>query len=46
MTKAEKKAIESRIKDLIEDGIDKELATVMAKVEFDYELIKPVVNGN
>lgn len=46
MTKAEKKAIESRTKDLIKQGIDKELAKVMAKAEFDCGLIKPVVNGN
>jgi hypothetical protein len=46
MTKADRKAIESRAKDLIKQGIDKELAKVMAKAEFDCELIKPVVNGN
>ena len=46
MTKAEKKAIASRTKDLIAQGIDKELAQVMAKVELDCGLIKIVVNGN
>ena len=46
MTKAEKKAIEARTKDLIKQGIEKELAKVMAKAEFDCGLIKPVVNGN
>ena len=46
MTKAERKAIESRTKDLIKEGVDKELAKVMAKVELECGLIKPVVNGN
>lgn len=46
MTKAEKKSIESRTKDLIKAGVDKELAKVMAKAEFDSLLIKPVVNYN
>lgn len=46
MTKAERKAIESRAKDLIKQGIDKELAKVMAKAELDCGIIRPVVNGN
>lgn len=46
MTKAEKKAIESRAKDLMTEGIEKELAKVMAKAEFECGLIRPVVNGN
>lgn len=46
MTKAERKAIESRANDLMKEGIDKELAKVMAKAEFDCGLIKVVVNGN
>ncbi len=46
MTKAEKKAIEARKNDLIKQGIDKELAKVMAKVEFETGLIKVVVNYN
>ena len=46
MTKAEKKAIDSRTKDLIASGIEKELAKVMAKAEFECGLIKVVVNGN
>lgn len=46
MTKAEKKAIEARTKELIEQGIDKELAKVMAKVELETGLIKVVVNYN
>ena len=46
MTRAEKKAIEARAKDLIKAGVEKELAQVMAKAEFDCGLIRPVVNGN
>ena len=46
MTRAEKKAIEARAKDLIKAGVDRELAKVMAKAEFDCGLIRPVVNGN
>jgi hypothetical protein len=46
MTKAEKRAIKAREKDLIEQGIEKEIAQVMAKVEFETGLIKVVVNGN
>ena len=45
MTKAEKKALEARIADLIAEGVDKEIAKVMAKVEIEYQIIKPVVNG-
>lgn len=44
MSKAEKKAIEARTKDLIEKGIEKELAKVMAKTELECGLIQPVVN--
>lgn len=44
MTKAEKKAVESRINDLMKQGIEKELAKVMAKVELETGLIKVVVN--
>lgn len=44
MTKAERDVIKARIKDLVNEGIDKELAEVMAKVEVEYELIRPVVN--
>lgn len=44
MTKAEKKALEARVKDLVAEGIEKELAKVMAKAELDCFLIKPVVN--
>lgn len=46
MTKAEKRAIESRAKELMKEGVNKELAKVMAKAEFDCGLIRPVVNGN
>lgn len=46
MTKAEKIAIKSRIDELIKEGIEKELAKVMAKVEFEYGIIKVVVNYN
>lgn len=45
MTKAERTAKEAYKKNLIAQGIDKELAEVMAKVFTDYEIIKPVVNG-
>lgn len=44
MTTAEKKAIEARTNDLIEAGVEKEVAEVMAKAEFDCGLIKVVVN--
>lgn len=46
MTKAERKAITSRTQDLIKQGVEKEIAKVMAKAEFDCGLIRPVVNGN
>lgn len=46
MTKAEKKALAARIKDLVAQGIDKELAEVMAKAELDCMVIRPVVNYN
>lgn len=46
MTKAERKAIDARTKDLIKAGVEKELAKVMAKVELETGLIKVVVNYN
>lgn len=46
MTKAEKEAIKARVKDLVNQGIEKELAQVMAKVELETGLIKVVVNYN
>ena len=44
MTTAEKKAIKARTNDLVNQGIEKTLAAVMAKVEFETGLIKVVVN--
>lgn len=46
MTKAERIAIKARIKELINEGIENELAKVMAKVEFETGLLKVVVNYN
>lgn len=46
MTKAERKAIESYKKDLMAEGIDKEMAEVMAKAFLEAGIIKPVVNYN
>ena len=43
MTKAERKAYNARVKDLIKEGIEKELAKVMAKAELECGLIRPVV---
>ena len=44
MTKAERTALNSRIKELVEQGIEKEIARVMAKTELEYGIIRPVVN--
>ena len=46
MTKAERNAINAYKKDLIAQGVDKEMAATMAKVFFECGLIKVVVNGN
>ena len=46
MTAAERKAITARTNDLIKQGINKELAKVMAKVELEAGMIKVVVNYN
>ena len=46
MTKAERTAKEAYKKDLIKQGIDKEVAEAMSKVFTEYEIIKPVINGN
>lgn len=46
MRKSDRDAINARTKELIEQGIDKELAKVMAKAEFDCGIIKAVVNYN
>lgn len=45
MTKAEKTAVKARTKDLIEQGIDRTIAEVMARAELEAGLIKPVVNS-
>ena len=43
MSKSEKAAYKARVKYLIGLGIEKELAEIMAKIEIEYEIIKPVV---
>lgn len=43
MTKAERKAYNARVKDMIEQGVDKDMAIILARVEIEYELIRPVV---
>ena len=45
-TKADREAIKARTKEFIEAGVDKELAKTMAKAEFEYGIIKPVVQFN
>lgn len=37
-----KKAKQSYYKDLIKQGIDKDIAKTMVKVEFDYNIKKPI----
>lgn len=46
MTKAERNAIKARTEELIKEGVEKEIAEVMAKVEFETGLIRVVVNYN
>lgn len=46
MTVAEKKAKKAYKEDLIKQGIDKELAEIMAKTFIEYQIVRPVVNGN
>lgn len=46
MTKAEREAKKAYKADLIKQGVDKDIAEVMAKVFSGYGVIKPVVNGN
>lgn len=46
MTKAERNAIKAAAKDLINEGVNKELAEIMAKAFFDSKLITPIVNYN
>lgn len=46
MTKAERVAIKARTEELIKEGVEKEVAKVMAKVELEYGIIKVVVQYN
>lgn len=46
MTVAEKRAKKAHKEDLIKQGIDKELAEIMAKTFVEYQIVRPVVNGN
>jgi hypothetical protein len=46
MTVAEKRAKKAYKEDLIKQGIDKELAEIMAKTFIEYRIVRPVVNGN
>lgn len=46
MTVAEKRAKKAYKQDLIKQGIDKELAEIMAKTFIEYQIVRPVVNGN
>lgn len=46
MTVAEKRAKKAYKEDLIKQGIDKELAEIMAKTFIEYQVVRPVVNGN
>lgn len=46
MTIAEKRAKKAYKEDLIKQGIDKELAEIMAKTFIEYQIVRPVVNGN
>lgn len=46
MTVAEKRAKKAYKEDLIKQGIDKELAEIMAKTFIEYQTVRPVVNGN
>lgn len=46
MTVAEKRAKKACKEDLIKQGIDKELAEIMAKTFIEYQIVRPVVNGN
>lgn len=46
MTVAEKRARKAYKEDLIKQGIDKELAEIMAKTFIEYQIVRPVVNGN
>ena len=46
MTKAERTAVKARTTDLVKQGVERELAKVMAEAELFAGLIKPVVNSN
>lgn len=46
MTVAEKRAKKAYKEDLIKQGIDKEIAEIMAKTFIEYQIVRPVVNGN
>lgn len=46
MTVAEKRAKKAYKEDLIKQGIDKELAEIMAKTFVEYQIVRPAVNGN
>ena len=46
MLKCEKDCIKARANELIKKGVEKELAKVMAKTEFECGIIKPVVIYN
>lgn len=46
MTKAERNAYKARVKDLIEEGIDKMIAEAMAQAELITGIIWPVVEYN
>ena len=46
MTKAERIAIKARTEELIKEGVEKEVAKVMEKVELEYGIIKVVVQYN
>jgi predicted transposase YdaD len=46
MTKAERNAYKARVKDLIEEGIDKMIAEAMAQAELTTGVIRQVVNYN
>lgn len=44
MTKAERKAMESYKKDLIKQGVEPEMAAILAKTLTECKIIVPVVN--
>jgi len=43
MTKAERKVFNERVKEMVAQGVDKEMAKILARVEVEYGIIKPVV---